>query len=181
MTRRELIYQAIRDNWFKDFRSVVVNVCGDMPYKRFESANAFLEEFSKLSNKEQVNYIRQMSEYGDEFTSLCWPYQYQLAYVTEDNLDRDIKYLVTVVFRWHNTTEGAKDYFTEERFISNSCIDSVKNKTVEKIINVIWSRCVGHYKDEPPQLYGEYYRFRYDSWCWCYVAVKSESLYIEEE
>lgn len=176
ITRKQFFYQMIRDNWREEFQGVARQVCGEMPYRVLADVDMFMGEFSKLSDKEQVYYIGRMVEYEDPFNRLSESHRHQLSYINEANYSENAKYLVTVVFRRHDTETPRDDHFTEQKFISDSHIDSVEDKTVKKVINNVWKCCSGHYENEPPHPYGNGLKFRYSSWCWCYITVKSEYL-----
>ena len=171
----------MKDNWREEFQGVARHVCGEMPYRVLADMDTFLEEFSKLSDKEQVYYIGRMVEYEDSFYQLSESHRHQLSYINEDNYDKNAKYLVTVKFRWHNTEAPKDDRFTEQKFISDYHVDSVEDKIVKKIINNVWKCCSGHYENEPPRWSGDNFKFRYSSWCWCYITVKSEQLLVESD
>jgi hypothetical protein len=166
----------VKDNWREEFQGVARHVCGRMPYRVLADVDMFLDEFSKLSDKEQVYYIGRMVEYEDSFNRLSESHRHQLSCINEANYNENAKYLVTVVFRWHNMEALRDDHFTEQKFISDNHVDSVEDKTVKKIINNVWKCCSGHYENEPPKWFGDSFKFRYSSWCWCYITVKSEPL-----
>jgi len=181
MTRKQLFYQLVKDNWREEFQGVIWHVCEEMPFRVLANADVFLEEFSRLSDKEQVCYIGHMVEYEDSFYRLSESHRHQLSYINEDNYNKNAKYLVTVVFRWHNTEAPKNDHFTRQNFISSHHIDSVEDKTVKKIIDNVWKCCSGHYENEPPKWSGDSFKFRYSSWCWCYITVRSKPLLIETD
>ena len=181
MTRKQLFYQLVKDNWREEFQGVIWHVCEEMPFRVLANADVFLEEFSKLSDKEQVCYIGHMVEYEDSFNRLSESHRHQLSYINEDNYNKNARYLITVVFRWHNTEAPRNDHFTEQNFISSHHIDSVEDKTVKKIIDNVWKCCSGHYENEPPKWSGDSFKFRYSSWCWCYITVRSKPLLIETD
>ena len=181
MTRKQFFYRMVKDNWREEFQGVARHVCGEMPYRVLANMGTFLEEFSKLSDKEQVYYIGRMVECEDSFNQLSESHRHQLSYISEDNYNENAKYLVTVMFRWHNTEAPRDDHFTEQNFISDYHVDSVEDKTVKKITNNVWKCCSGHYENEPPKWSGDSFKFRYSSWCWCYITVKSEPLFIETD
>jgi hypothetical protein len=181
MTRKQFFYRMVRDNWNEEFQGVARHVCGRMPYYVLADVDIFLEAFSKLSDKEQIYYIEHMAEYEGSFHQLSEPHRHQLSCINEDNYNKSAKYLVTVMFKWHNTEAPSDDHITEQKFISDYYIDSTEDKTVKEIVKNVWKCCSGHYENEPPRKYRNGLEFRYSSWCWCYIAVKSEPLLIETD
>lgn len=182
MTNRELIYKMIKDNWREEFRQVAMEVCDSMPFRAFGDVDLFLTEFKKLSCEEQLCVIAKMVERDDIFEGkLKAEHREQLSYINKDNLDKDVKFLVTVTFTWHNPDSDpyTEDGKSERMFVSDYYIDDIEDKTVQKVINTVWKYCARHHENKPPYKNDNFYEFPYDCWCSCRIAVESTPLLIK--
>ena len=105
----------------------------------------------------------------------------QLSYINKDNLDKDVKFLVTVTFTWHNpdNDQYINDSKSERMFISDSYIDDIEDNTVQKVINTVWKYCARHHENKPPYKNDNFYEFPYDCCCSCRITVESTPLIIE--
>ena len=182
MTNRELIYKMIEDNWYDEFRQVAMKVCDTMPIRYFDNVELFLKEFNILSDKHKLYYLEQMIRCENVFEGkLGDKHREQLSYINKDNLDKDVKFLVTVTFTWHNPDS---DPYTEDgksvrNFVSDYYIDDIENETVQKVINTVWKCCTWSYENEPPHQCSSRYQFNYRIGCSCYITVESTPLLIE--
>lgn len=174
----------IKNNWHEEFRQVAMEVCDSMPFRAFGDVDLFLTEFKKLSCEEQLCIIAKMVERDDIFEGkLKDEHREQLSYINKDNLDKDVKFLVTVIFTWHNPDS---DPYTEDgksvrNFVSDYYIDDIEDKTVQKVINTVWKCCTWSYENEPPHQCNSRYQFNYRIGCSCYITVESTPLLIEGE
>lgn len=184
MTNRELIYKMIEDNWYDEFRLVAMKVCDTMPIRAFDNVELFLKEFNTLSDKHKLYYLEQMIRCENVFEGkLEDKHREQLSYINKDNLDKDVKFLVTVTFTWHNpdNDQYIKDSKSERMFISDSYIGDIEDTTVQNVINTVWKYCTWHHENKPPYKNDNFYEFPYDCWCTCYITVESEPLLIDGE
>ena len=182
MTNRELIYKMLEDNWYDEFRQVAMKVCDTMPIRAFDNVELFLKEFNTLSDKHKLYYLEQMIRCENVFEGkLGDKHREQLSYINKDNLDKDVKFLVTVTFTWHNpdNDQYINDSKSERMFISDSYIDDIEDNTVQKVINTVWKYCARHHENKPPYKNDNFYEFPYDCWCSCRITVESTPLLIE--
>lgn len=179
MTVKDVFYDMIKENWGEDFRRCFIKtfeVCSVMPYAAFQDADTFLSYFRKLTDDEQLLMIKKMLNIDSHFGGLYDFHKRQLFFITKDNYNKPVKFLVKVHLKW--VEPGLNDYFSEEVFVSDNHVSSVENKIVQKVVNATWKSCCGYYESSPPHLYKDRYGFPYDGQCFCYITVTSEPMLI---
>ena len=180
MTVKEVFYDMIKENWEEDFRRcfIKIEVCGGMPYVAFKNADTFISYFRKLTDDEQLSVIEKMLNVDSRFGGLYDFHKRQLFFITKNNYNKPVKFLVKVRLKW--VEPELNDHFSEEVFVSDYCVSSVENETVQKVINATWKSCCDYREDSPPQAYEDRYGFPYGTQCFCYITVTSEPLLIYE-
>lgn len=179
MTVKEVFYDMIKKNWAEDFRRCLIKVfevCSVMPYAAFQNADTFISHFRKLTDDEQLSVIEKMLNVDSYFGGLYKFHKRKLFFITKDNYNKPVKFLVKVHFKW--IEPEIEDYDSEEVFVSDHCVSDVENETVQKVINATWKSCRGYREDSSPQAYEDRYGFVYGSQCFCYINVTSEPLLI---
>lgn len=180
MTVKEIVYNSIKENWGSFFKRCVEKNCDEIPPRAIKSANDFLDELTKYSDEEQLNIYSKLISDKDLRTCLHENQKRQLKYVNINNYNKDVNYLVSVIFTWEDSgaDRWAKDFEETQVFVSNHYIDNIDDETVQKVVRIVWECCDDRKDDEPPQNYKNIFGFPYGCQNFCRVTVKSEPLMI---